>query len=82
MRDGKPHRNLEVWRAGIELVKIIYEITSNFPEEEEFGLISQIKRAASSIDVQVNSIGVSIDVYSITHTQTRTHTHTYTPNPL
>ena len=49
MRDGKPHRNLEIWKAEIELVNIIYKITSNFLEEEEFGLISQIKRAAVSI---------------------------------
>lgn len=45
----KTHKDLDLWKESIELVKKVYKITSNFPEKEVFGLISQIKRAAVSI---------------------------------
>ncbi len=40
---------LEVWKESVELVKLIYKITSDFPSEEKFGLISQLRRASVSI---------------------------------
>ncbi|MGK0412050.1 MAG: four helix bundle protein [Polaribacter sp.] len=40
---------LEVWKEAIQLSKDIYKITSNFPYEEKFGLISQIRRSTNSI---------------------------------
>ncbi|MCF6347687.1 MAG: four helix bundle protein [Flavobacteriaceae bacterium] len=40
---------LEVWKESIRLVKIIYEITDEFPNEEKFGLVSQLRRASISI---------------------------------
>jgi len=43
------YRDLIVWQKSMQLVKDIYEITKNFPQEEKFGLTSQIKRAAVSI---------------------------------
>lgn len=43
------HKDLDVWKLGIELVTKIYEITSNFPTTEQFGLTSQMQRAAISI---------------------------------
>ena len=33
----------------MELVKIVYEITKSFPDEEKFGLVTQMRRAAVSI---------------------------------
>ena len=42
-------KELLVWKKSIELVTEIYEITSVFPSEEKFGLVSQIRRAAVSI---------------------------------
>ena len=42
-------RNLEIWTRGIELVKEIYKLTSKFPSNEKFGLISQMQRASVSI---------------------------------
>ena len=45
----KTHKDLDVYNLSIELVKIIYNLTKNFPKEELFGLISQIRRAAVSI---------------------------------
>jgi len=40
---------LEVWKESVELVKIIYRITDEFPDEERFGLVSQLRRASISI---------------------------------
>lgn len=42
-------RDLRVWQKGIVLVKEIYKITKDFPKEEQYGLISQMKRASISI---------------------------------
>lgn len=40
---------LEVWKESIKLVKAIYVLTNNFPENEKFGLVSQLCRATISI---------------------------------
>jgi four helix bundle protein len=40
---------LEVWNEAREFTKIIYEITSNFPDLEKFGLTSQLRRASVSV---------------------------------
>jgi four helix bundle protein len=45
----RTHRNLDVWKNGIELVKKVYVATSEFPKEEIYGLVSQIRRSAVSI---------------------------------
>ena len=42
----KTHKDLDVWKLSIQLVKDIYKLTSGFPSEEKFGLISQIRSAA------------------------------------
>ena len=50
MRNGiKTHKDLDVWKDSIELVTKIYRLVSNFPKEERFGLVDQMKRAAISI---------------------------------
>lgn len=43
------YRELIVWQKAIVLVKQVYEVTHSFPDEEKFGLISQIRRSAISI---------------------------------
>ena len=45
----RTHKDLDVWKDSIELVTKIYQLVSNFPKEERFGLVDQIKRAAISI---------------------------------
>lgn len=40
---------LEVWKKSKELVKQVYKLTRSFPDEEKFGLISQIRRSAVSV---------------------------------
>ncbi|MBI4722389.1 MAG: four helix bundle protein [Candidatus Stahlbacteria bacterium] len=45
----KSYRDLEVWQKSIELVKDMYFITRNFPDEERYGLASQMRRCVVSI---------------------------------
>ncbi len=45
----KSFTDLEAWKEGHKLVIIIYEITKEFPRDEMFGLVSQMRRAAISI---------------------------------
>ncbi len=45
----KSYKDLVAWRKGIELAKLIYKLTANFPSEEKFGIIAQMRRAAVSI---------------------------------
>ena len=49
MGNLKTHRDLDIWREGIELVVKVYEIVQKFPNEEKYGLVDQIKRSAISI---------------------------------
>lgn len=42
-------KDLLIWQKARELVKLVYETTNTFPEEEKFGLISQMRRAAISV---------------------------------
>ena len=47
--DYRPHRKLVVWHKSMELVREIYQITATFPKNEEYGLSSQMRRAAVSV---------------------------------
>jgi four helix bundle protein len=44
---------LEVWHRAVEYAGTIYDITRTFPEEERFGLTSQLRRAAVSISSNI-----------------------------
>jgi len=45
----RAHHDLKAWQEAMELVKMIYENSSSFPAEENYGLKSQIRMAAVSI---------------------------------
>lgn len=43
------YTKLEVWTNSRKLVKEIYEITKEFPKEEMYGIVSQMRRSAISV---------------------------------
>ena len=45
----KIHKDLDIWKLGIQLVKEIYMLTERFPSSEKFGLSSQLQRCSVSI---------------------------------
>jgi four helix bundle protein len=45
----RTYRDLKVWQKGIELVKEVYKLTKAFPENEQYGLSSQMRRASISV---------------------------------
>lgn len=46
-------KNLKVWRKSHKFTLSIYSITDNFPNTEKYGLISQLRRASSSIPTNI-----------------------------
>ena len=49
----RPHKKLKVWQDAVSFVSIVYSILESYPEDEKFGLISQIKRASTSISINI-----------------------------
>lgn len=49
----KNYQNLVVWQKAHKLVLLIYGITQRFPNEEKFGLTSQLRRAATSTPTNI-----------------------------
>ena len=49
----KGFRNLHVWIKSHQLTLDIYKSTQQFPKEELFGLVSQLRRASTSIPTNI-----------------------------
>jgi len=47
------HTKLDVFKVTKEFVLLCYRETKNFPGEEKFGMISQIRRAALSVHLNI-----------------------------
>jgi len=43
------YQDLKVWQQGIEITRKVYALTSQFPDNEKFGLVSQLRRCAVSV---------------------------------
>ena len=43
------HKDLDVWNWSMDLVELIYSLTTQLPSDEKFGLVSQMRRSAVSI---------------------------------
>lgn len=44
---------LEVWEASIKIAVDIYNYTKQFPDDEKFGLVSQMRRSSVSISSNI-----------------------------
>jgi len=43
------YKDLIVWQKSMDMVQLIYRQTRSFPNDERFGLVSQLRRAAVSV---------------------------------
>jgi len=64
-------RKLKIWNDAVDLAVDVYQITSRFPKEEKFGLVSQMNRCTVSISSNIaegagrNSVGEFIQFLGI-----------------
>ncbi len=49
----KDYKELEVWQKAVHLATSLYEVTRPFPDNEKFGLTSQVRRAATSVPANI-----------------------------
>ena len=49
MNEIKSYKDLLIWKKGITIVKLVYQLVKTFPQEEIYALSSQLKRASVSI---------------------------------
>jgi four helix bundle protein len=47
------YNELEVWKKSHQAVLDIYRTTNNFPMDEKFGIVSQLRRAAVSVPTNI-----------------------------
>jgi four helix bundle protein len=45
----RKHQQLRAWQQAIDLVELVYHETRGFPDDERYGLTSQMRRAAVSV---------------------------------
>lgn len=50
---SKSFTDLDVWKTGHKMVLKVYELTANFPRDELYGLISQMKRSSASVTANI-----------------------------
>jgi len=47
------HKNLDVWKISLKLIKLLYGLTEKYPKTEIYGMVSQIRRAAVSVSLNI-----------------------------
>jgi len=47
------YKELKVWQKAIDLVEQVYLLTKELPNDEKFGLVSQMRRAAVSVPANI-----------------------------
>ena len=51
--DVKSYRDLRVWQKAHELVLLVFKLTDKFPRTDQFGIVSQVRRSASSVAANI-----------------------------
>lgn len=49
----RSYRDLEVWKAAVDMVEMAYMVTAEFPSDETYGLKSQMQRDAVSVAANI-----------------------------
>jgi four helix bundle protein len=49
----KSYRELQVWQKAHALTLAVFRITSAFPKEDLYGIVSQVRRSASSVAANI-----------------------------
>jgi four helix bundle protein len=47
------HKDLDAWKEDMNLVEDVYRLLKTFPQDEFYGLVSQIKRSAISFSSNI-----------------------------
>ena len=47
--DKERHRGLKIWKDAVAFAGAVYKYTAAFPQEERYGLTSQLRRAGVSV---------------------------------
>ena len=47
------HRDLKVWQISLDLTETLYRLSGDWPKHEQYGLVSQIRRAAVSVSANI-----------------------------
>lgn len=53
MSEIKDYKDLLIWQKGIEIAEQSYLLTKQYPKEELYGMVQQIRRAAISIPANI-----------------------------
>jgi four helix bundle protein len=53
--EGAPrsHRDLKVWQIALDMTETLYRTTVDWPKSEQYGLVSQVRRAAVSVSANI-----------------------------
>ena len=49
----RSYRDLRVWQEAMTLAEAVYRLTQTFPPSEQYGMISQMRRAAVSVPANI-----------------------------
>jgi len=47
------YKNLEIWKASVNIIKQVYQLAEQLPKTEEYNLKSQLKRAVVSVSLNI-----------------------------
>ena len=49
----RSHLDLKVWQISLDVTEVLYRLTSDWPKHEQYGLVSQVRRAAVSVPANI-----------------------------